>query len=88
MTYILTWFYNLDTNKIKYKYYIFDQKASQAGIHKMNYKQLTNKHLGVTAFLLVTYIYIKGRVSLDTQWMILEIKVCMIDIQDFFQNNT
>ena len=60
-----------------------DQKASQAEIYKRNElqtkkhnlqddtkhesKHLANNILGVTAFLLITYIYIKGRVSLDTQ---------------------
>ena len=59
-----------------------DQKASQADIYKrnnykprsiifkmlqnMNPKHLANNHLGITAFLLVTYIYIES-VSLDTQ---------------------
>ena len=33
MTYILTWSYNLDTNKIKYIIHL-DQKASQADIYK------------------------------------------------------
>ena len=56
-----------------YKYYksrsmIFktaDVNASQADIIK-NPKQAPESHLGVTAFLLITYIYIE-RASLDTQ---------------------
>ena len=44
MTYILTWYYNLDTNKIKYILHL-GQKASQADIYKRSELKLRKHNL-------------------------------------------